>query len=176
MKFIVLALFMATIPLANWLISNIGTSCVPNGPCLIPVGFGLTAPSGVLMVGAALVLRDIVHELYGWRGSILAVVFGAAFSWAISSPYLAVASGLAFLLSELADTMVYAPLRKQRFYAAVLLSGLVGSVVDSAIFLLIAFGSLEYLAGQIVGKAWMTMLAIPVIVAVRTRLFPRVAR
>ncbi len=43
--------YIATIPAANWLIGNVGTTCVPNGPCLIPVGFGLMAPSGVLMVG-----------------------------------------------------------------------------------------------------------------------------
>ncbi|MBN4747477.1 VUT family protein, partial [Pandoraea nosoerga] len=52
--------FIATIPLANWLIGNVGTTCVPGGPCIIPVGFGLMAPSGVLMVGLALVLRDLV--------------------------------------------------------------------------------------------------------------------
>ena len=32
-----LAAFIACVPLANWLIQNVGTICVPNGPCLIPV-------------------------------------------------------------------------------------------------------------------------------------------
>ena len=36
-----LALFTACIPAANWIIQNVGTTCVPNGPCLIPVAFGL---------------------------------------------------------------------------------------------------------------------------------------
>ena len=52
-----LAAFALCIPAANWLIGNVGTFCVPKGPCLIPVAPGLTAPSGVLMIGLALVLR-----------------------------------------------------------------------------------------------------------------------
>ena len=48
-------LFALTIPAANWLIGNVGTKCVPNGPCLIPVApGGLVAPSGVTMIGIAL--------------------------------------------------------------------------------------------------------------------------
>ena len=34
-------LFLACVPLANWMIGNVGTVCVPNGPCLIPVAPGL---------------------------------------------------------------------------------------------------------------------------------------
>ena len=63
--YLALAGFVATIPAANWLIGNLGTTCVPNGPCLIPVGFGLMAPSGVLMIGLALVLRDLVQRRLG---------------------------------------------------------------------------------------------------------------
>lgn len=59
------AAFAATVPLANWLISNVGTFCVPDGPCVIPVGFGLTAPSGVLAIGVALVLRDLFQRRLG---------------------------------------------------------------------------------------------------------------
>ena len=51
------ACFLASIPLANWMILHVGTVCVPQGPCLVPVAPGLLAPSGVLTVGAALVLR-----------------------------------------------------------------------------------------------------------------------
>jgi len=39
----------------------------------------------------------------------------------------------------------------------------VGVIVDSALFLWLAFGSLEFLAGQIVGKLWMTDLAVALI-------------
>jgi hypothetical protein len=54
--------FGLCIPAANWLIGNVGTFCVPNGPCLVPVAPGLMAPSGVLMIGLALVLRDLVQR------------------------------------------------------------------------------------------------------------------
>jgi uncharacterized PurR-regulated membrane protein YhhQ (DUF165 family) len=63
--YVALALFTLTIPLANWMIGNVGTVCVPDGPCLVPVAPGIKAPSGVLMVGLALVLRDIVQRRLG---------------------------------------------------------------------------------------------------------------
>ena len=168
--FVALAAFAATIPAANWLIGNFGTVCVPDGPCLLPVGFGLTAPSGVLMVGLALVLRDVVHEQFGARLAAAAVMVGAVLSALFASPTLALASALAFFLSELADLAVYAPLRKRRLYAAVLLSGLAGSIVDSAVFLLLAFGSLDFIAGQVLGKFWTTLAALPVLWALHARL------
>ena len=64
-KYLTIAAFTLTIPAANWLIGNVGTMCIPDGPCLVPVGFGLAAPSGVLMIGIALVLRDALHEQGG---------------------------------------------------------------------------------------------------------------
>ena len=67
-----------TIPAANWLIGHVGTTCVPNGPCLIPVTPGVMAPSGVLMIGIALVLRDLVQRRLGVAFSAGAVVVGAA--------------------------------------------------------------------------------------------------
>ena len=51
--------YIATIPAANYMIGNVGTVCIPDGPCLIPVGFGVMAPSGVLMIGLALMLRRL---------------------------------------------------------------------------------------------------------------------
>ena len=53
------------------------------------------------------------------------------------------------------------PLARRRLVAAVAASGAVGLVVDSIVFLWLAFGSLEFLLGQIIGKSWMMLLAIP---------------
>jgi uncharacterized PurR-regulated membrane protein YhhQ (DUF165 family) len=161
--YVYLALFAASIPAANWLIQNVGTVCVPSGPCLIPVAPGLSAPSGVLMIGLALVLRDLVQRRLGLGWAIAAIGIGAVLSAAFAPPTLVVASAAAFLLSEVADLAVYTPLQKRGLVLAVFASSLAGLVIDSIVFLYLAFGSLDYLAGQIVGKAWMVLLALPVI-------------
>jgi queuosine precursor transporter len=161
--------FGLTIPVANWMIGHVGTTCVPNGPCLIPVAPKLMAPSGVLMIGIALVLRDLVQRRLGVAYSAGAVVVGALLSAAVAPAALALASGTAFLLSEFADLAVYTPLARRRLVAAVVASGAVGLVVDSVVFLWLAFGSLEFLLGQIVGKGWMVLLSIPFVLCLRRR-------
>lgn len=161
------AAFAATIPAANWLIGNVGTECIPQGPCLLPVGFGLHAPSGVLLVGLALVLRDSVHEAGGARAALAAIGLGGLVAWFFAPPALVLASVLAFVLAELADLAVYAPLRAKRLWLAVLLSGIFGAAVDSTVFLWMAFGSLDFIAGQIVGKLWMTVAAAAALMAGR---------
>lgn len=165
--FTALVAFGATIPAANWVIGNVGTTCLPHGPCLIPVGPGLMAPSGCLMVGTALVLRDVVHHRLGVAWALGAIAVGAALSGLFAPGPLVVASVAAFLLSELADLAVYAPLQRRRLLLAVALSGLAGSVIDSAVFLWLAFGSLDFIHGQVIGKLWMTALALPMIRFVR---------
>ena len=49
------------------------------------------------------------------------------------------------------------------------LSSLVGLVVDSAVFLYLAFGSLDFITGQIIGKGWMVLLALPAVAWLRAR-------
>lgn len=161
--------FALCIPAANWLIGNAGTVCTREGPCLIPVAPGLMAPSGVLMVGLALVLRDLVQRRLGVKWAVGAILAGAALSGLLAPPAWVVASAAAFLLSEFADLAVYTPLQRRRLILAVVASSLVGLIVDSAVFLYLAFGSLEFLAGQVVGKAWMVLAAIPFIVWLRHR-------
>src|SRR3954471_17307291 len=93
--FLYLIAFIACIPLANWMIGNVGTTCIPNGPCLVPVAPGLTAPSGVLVVGLALVLRDLVQRRLGRHWALGAIVVGAILSGFIAPSALAVASAAA---------------------------------------------------------------------------------
>ena len=164
-----LVAFGLTIPAANWMIGNVGTFCAPNGPCLIPVAPHLMAPSGVLMIGIALVLRDLVQRRLGVAYSASAVIIGALLSALVAPPSLVLASGVAFLLSELADLAVYTPLARRRLVTAVVASGVVGLVVDSIIFLWLAFGSLDFLMGQVVGKGWMVLLSIPLVHYLRRR-------
>ncbi len=166
--------FIACIPAANWMIGHLGTVCLANGPCLVPVwpwgrGGPLMAPSGVMMVGLALVLRDLVQRRLGRKVALMAIVAGAALSGAVAPPSLVMASTVAFLLSELADFAVYTPLQARGLVLAVLASSVAGLIADSVLFLWLAFGNLEFLAGQIIGKAWMVLLALPVVHWIRTR-------
>ncbi|HET7881567.1 MAG TPA: VUT family protein [Acetobacteraceae bacterium] len=157
------ACFLASIPLANWMILHVGALCVPQGPCLVPVAPGLLAPSGVLTVGVALVLRDVVQRCLGLRWGLAAIAVGTALSAAVAPASLVLASGTAFALSEFADFAIYSPLQRRQLMLAVITSSVVGLVVDSVTFLTLAFGSLEFLAGQVVGKLWAVLVAIPLI-------------
>lgn len=157
------ALYLLTIVAANWAIATFG---------VVPVGFGLMAPAGVYFAGLAFTFRDLLHESLGKSYVVVGILGGTALS-ALVSPQFALASGAAFLLSESMDFAVYAPLRKRNFLGAVAASNVVGLTLDSVVFLWLAFGSLQYLSGQIVGKAWMTLLAVVVLWGVRVALLNR---
>lgn len=157
MKYLPLLGYIATIFAANWAISRYG---------LVPVGFGLAVPAGVYFAGLAFTLRDLTQDALGRGWTIVAIAAGAALSAAIS-PTFALASGLAFLVSEATDFAVYTPLRERGWLGAVVASNIVGLVIDSALFLGLAFGSLAFLPGQVIGKAWMTVLAVAVMYAWR---------
>lgn len=152
--------YVSTIFGANWLIQHVG---------FVSIGFGLVAPAGVFAAGFALGLRDMVQVTLGRSAVIVAIVVGAALSWLIA-PAFAVASGVAFLFSELADMAVYTPLAERTWAGAIALSNTVGAVVDSALFLLIAFGSLQFIEGQVIGKLYTVPAAIVLMAAIRPRL------
>lgn len=149
--------YIGTVVAANWLVVHVG---------MLPVGFGLVAPAGVYVVGLGFTARDMVHERLGRRAVVAAIIVGAALSALISTRF-ALASGLTFLVAELADMAVYEPLRRRNWLAAVAASNTVGLLVDLALFLALAFGSLDYMAGQVVGKAWMTALAVGILWSAR---------
>lgn len=150
-------LYALTILAANLAITYIG---------LVPVGFGLMAPAGVYFAGLAFSERDWLQEFGGKRWVLGAILVGSLLSALLSGP-LALASGSAFFFSELVDFAVYTPLRSRSWLLAVVLSNTVGVAIDSALFLRMAFGNLDYLSGQVVGKLWMTAFAVIVLVAYR---------
>jgi uncharacterized PurR-regulated membrane protein YhhQ (DUF165 family) len=115
------------------------------------------------------VLRDLVQRRLGAAFGLGAIAIGAAISVALAPASLVVASTAAFLFSEFADFAVYTPLARRRLVLAVFASSLVGLIVDSVVFLWLAFGSLEFLEGQIIGKLWMVLLAMPLIALLRRR-------
>ena len=68
---------------------------------------------------------------------LTAILVGALLSAALS-PSIALASGVAFLVSETADWAIYTPLRSRSIVAAALASNTVGAALDSAVFLALA--------------------------------------
>lgn len=164
MRAALVVLFLSTVVLANWLVQTFGP---------VPVGFGLVAPAGVYAAGLAFIARDALHE-ESRRLVALAIIAGAALSLLVADPRLAGASALAFLASESLDTLVWARWRRRSYVGALVASNTVGILVDSALFLWLAFGGFEFLVGQAVGKAWWTVAALGALSLVRSRgLLPR---
>lgn len=159
--------FVATVWAANATLERYGVVEV----------LGVSFASGVLWAGVAFGLRDVVHETLGRWWVAGAILVGSVLSWVVSDgatipggvTSIAVASGVAFLLSESADAFVYDPLRNRYWPAAVVGSNVVGAVVDSALFLWLAFGSIDLIAGQVVAKAAMVVVALPLVWWVRRR-------
>lgn len=155
------AAYIATIFGANWALETYGIINL----------FGTAMPAGVFFAGLAFTLRDITQDQLGRKATVAAILIGAAASYGVSAAF-AGASAAAFLFSELADFAVYTPLRKRGWLRAVVASNAVGLVIDSALFLHLAFGSLDFLNGQIIGKALMTAAAVVLLAPFRRSLQP----
>lgn len=127
---------------------------------LVPAGFGLMVTAGTWAAGLTLALRDLLHDAGGLRWVFAAIAAGAALSWLLADGRIAVASAAAFLLAELLDLAVYAPLRERRWRTAVFVSNAVGAVVDTFVFLTIAGFPLtaSTVGGQLLVKAlWVSV-------------------
>lgn len=174
---LLLAAYLGLVVLANWLASAY----------LVTVPFtGYLAPAGVFCIGAVLVIRDWLQQLtsarYGTVRGLLAslpVVYAAGgISWLAgelagwtSLERIAVASMVAFSVSETVEAVVFAPLRRRSLTAGVAVSATVGNAIDSWLFLWIAFGSQALFLGNFVGK--LEMIAVGVaLTAVRRVLVP----
>lgn len=167
---LVASMFVGCVWGANWMITTVGAPH-PSGARTIPVGFGLNAPSGVVLVGASLTLRDVLQRRAGPWFVVVAILVGAILSAALS-PELAIASGVTFLAAELADLAVYTPLRERSLTGAVLASNVVGAFVDSALFLTLAFGTAaaDLVAPLTLGKIEWSLVALPALFLVRHRM------
>jgi queuosine precursor transporter len=153
--------------LANWLASKY----------VWPVGFGYVAPGGVFAIGAVLVIRDWLNQLSP-KLSLALIPVASGISYAIgelagwsSLQKIALASVAAFVISESVEWAVFAPIRKRSLTLGVALSGSVGIALDSYVFLSLAFGSLAFFDGQMIGKAE-ALAAGVALTAARRRLVP----
>jgi uncharacterized PurR-regulated membrane protein YhhQ (DUF165 family) len=148
-----------------WLLAFIGSIVVANYATsvfgLVPIGFGLAVTAGTFAAGAALILRDGLQVAAGRKWAVAAVVVGALLSYVLAEPFIAIASGIAFLVSELVDFAVFTPLRERSLPRAVLVSSVVSAPVDTVLFLHIAgFGvTWQAVLGQFIVKTVMALAA-----------------
>lgn len=145
------AAFVGLVVASNWLTAEYGL-----------IGGFVTA--GTFTAGLVLAARDAVRETAGIWASLACVAAGVAISAVMAGPVLALASGAAFALSELADAAVYEPLRRRSRVRALAWSNLIGSVVDSVLFLTLAgFPLWPAVVGQVAVK-WAVCVVLPLLV------------
>lgn len=155
-----LSAYIIAILLANYLTDHYG---------FVSMGFGQMATAGTFAAGAALLLRDAVHETLGRNVVLAGIAVGAGLTYVIS-PALAFASAAAFLLAELADMAVYTPLREKGWVPAVIASNIVGAIVDTWVFLWLANFAIteDAFQGQLTGKLfWATLVPVVLVVGAR---------
>jgi uncharacterized PurR-regulated membrane protein YhhQ (DUF165 family) len=153
------AAFLACILAANYVTTAYG---------MVPVGFGLVATAGTYFAGLSFVLRDAMQDAGGKRLALAVIILGAGLSYLVADPFIALASGVAFLASETADLAVYTPLRRRGYIRAAVVSNVVGTVVDTFLFLWVAgFPIAAAWQGQFVGKLSITALAAALVLARR---------
>jgi len=107
-----------------------------------PLTLGLfIIPMGTLLIGGTFIFRDLVQNTYGRKKTYmfigLALLLSAIVSFLLGDTMLIVmASALSFAIAETTDTEIYTrlklPLSLRVFY-----SGLVGGLLDSAIFVVV---------------------------------------
>lgn len=162
------AVYFGLVILANWLASKY----------IVSVGFARMAPAGVFCIGGVLVLRDWLQQLRGLAWTMPLVYAAGLASWGIGDvagwtglEKIAVASVVAFTISETVEAVVFTPLRNRNLTLGVALSGTVGNALDSFLFLALAFGSQAFFLGQFIGKSEM-ILAGTALTLFRRRLVP----
>lgn len=133
---------------------------------IIPLPFGLAVPAGVFAIAPVFSLRDAVHEKAGRKGAyiLIAIATGLSWIWAFVSgdgllSRITLASVVAFAFNEVLDTEIYHKLRIRSKLLAILGSNAVSSLVDSVLFIWVAFGPLVFLmAGQYLIKMVLSAL------------------
>jgi hypothetical protein len=112
----------------------------------------------VLLIGLDLTLRDVLDERLSRAQLAAVIVGGGAITW-LANPaanHIAIASATAFTLAALADWLAYSLLRSRPWMIRSNGSNVVGAVVDSVIFPMLAFGAL---APAIIGLQFVAKVA-----------------
>ena len=150
-KALLVAAYIGVIIAANWMTTTFG---------LVPIGFGLLVTAGTFAAGAALILRDGVQVTSGKRVTIAAMIAGVVVSYLVADPFIAIASAVAFGVSEIVDFSVFTPLRKKNLATAVIVSSVASAPIDTVLFLAIAgFGiTWQAVLGQFLIKTAMALV------------------
>ena len=148
--------YLAAIVLANWIVSIYGP--------------GASVLTAFVLIGLIVTTRDRLHDAWGnnLRRNMGALILGgSALSLLLGSGVtrIALASGVAFLVSESVDAALYHFLRKRGWYERVNGSNAASSLVDSVLFPWLAFGGLmplitlgQWAAKTFGGAIWSWML------------------
>ena len=115
--------YIVLIVLVNW-----GFTVVPLVPILGEMFPPMSLVVGLIFVARDFAQREIQHKV------IIAMLFAAVLSYLMASPFVAVASLAAFLVSEFADWGVYTWTKKP-FAERILISSAVSTPLDRAVFL-----------------------------------------
>jgi len=99
-------------------------------PIETPLGF---LPPMAFLVGVVFILRDYAQSEIG-HYVILLMLIGCIISYFMASPFVAVASASAFIVSEFMDWLIYTAVKTQ-FHKRVFYSSFIGVFVDTVIFL-----------------------------------------
>lgn len=126
MKFLYLLLIAA----ANLLTAKVAPLNLAGGALIVP--------AGSLLAGAVFVLRDLVQMKHGKNKTYTVILWASALSAVLSlslgdTVHVAAASVMAFFASEAADTEIFSRVRSS-LPARMLLSGAVGGLLDSVLF------------------------------------------
>lgn len=124
--------YIAAIVIVNWAFGYIGVQPIPGTD---QVWHPLS-----LIVGLWFVLRDFAHREIGGGWIYLPILVGMGLSFILAAPQVALASATAFVISEIADTVVFQFTRRP-FAQRIVFSSLIGVPLDSVIFLWLAFGA-----------------------------------
>lgn len=127
--------------LAAIVLANLTLSLQLFGPLTIFI-------NSFLFIGFDLLCRDLLHDRWrtgpnvlndGRMGMLIAIGAGISYALNAHAGSIAIASFLAFYGSNMADAFAYGTSSRPRFQRS-MRSNLVGAVVDSLVFPLIAFG------------------------------------
>jgi uncharacterized PurR-regulated membrane protein YhhQ (DUF165 family) len=154
---VVATAYIGSVVMANWACAH--WAALLLGP--------VTVPAGTLWTGVTFTLRDLLHESLDTRDVITAIAAGTGLSWVLATPQITVANVVAFAVSETIDSALYTLLRGESPLRAVLGSNIAGPLVDSVLFVPLAFGSFTAVPGQLLGKTVATLLTVVALWLVR---------